>query len=76
MGFEGASVRFGWNAAGLYVSAELEDSCLISTNRADEQLHFETWDVLELFIKPADDFYYWEMYATPFGNKSTLFFPR
>ncbi|MCF7849518.1 MAG: hypothetical protein K9M45_11770, partial [Kiritimatiellales bacterium] len=73
---EGTCVRFGWSATGLYVFAEMEDSCLVSTNRADEQLHYQTGDVLELFIKPADDFYYWEMYATPFGNKSTLFFPR
>ena len=27
-------------------------------------------------MKPLHDDYYWEMYATPSGNKSTLFFPR
>jgi len=73
---EGASVRFGWDESGLYISAELEDSCLITQNRENEQLHFETGDVLELFIKPLNDSYYWEMYAIPSGNKSTLFFPH
>ena len=73
---EGATVRFAWDETGLYVAAELEDSCLIQKNRADEQLHFETGDVFELFVKPMNDSYYWEMYATPFGNKTTLFFPR
>jgi len=73
---EGGSVSFAWNKAGFYVAAELEDSLLVSENRRDEQLHYEFGDVFELFIKPANDTYYWEMYATPFGNKSTLFFPR
>jgi len=73
---EGACVRFGWNENGLLVEGEFEDSVLISTCCADEQLHYQTGDVLELFVKPTNDPYYWEMYATPFGNKSTLFFPR
>lgn len=73
---EGAEVRFAWNEQGLYVQAELEDSFIVATERRDEQLHYETGDVFELFVKPLNDDYYWEMYATPFGNKSTLFFPR
>ncbi len=73
---ERAAVRFGWSRDGLYVFAELEDSCLIQTNRADEQLHYHTGDVLELFVKPLNASYKWEMYVTPFGNKSTLFFPE
>jgi len=73
---EGATVCFGWDDSGLYVFAELVDSSLIALNREDEQLHFESGDVFELFIKPLNDTYYWEMYATPTGNKTTLFFPR
>jgi hypothetical protein len=73
---EEAVMRFAWNERGLYVHAELEDSFVVATDRRDEQLHFETGDVFELFVKPLDADYYWEMYATPFGNKTTLFFPR
>lgn len=73
---EGATVRFGWDDSGLYIFAELVDSSLIALNREDEQLHFETGDVFELFLKPLNDTYYWEMYAIPSGNKTTLFFPR
>ena len=73
---EGGQVRVSWNEAGIHVSAELEDSFIIAGNRQDEQLHYEYGDVFELFLKPRDEAYYWEMYATPRGNKSTLFFPR
>ncbi len=73
---EGAEVRFAWNRQGLHVQAVLEDSFVVAVDRRNEQLHFETGDVFELFVKPLDDDYYWEMYATPFGNRSTLFFPR
>jgi len=73
---ENGEVSFGWNETGLYVFAELEDSCIIAQNRQDEQLHYEHGDVFELFVKPRTEPYYWEMYAVPSGNKSTLFFPR
>ncbi|MEI6890605.1 MAG: hypothetical protein V5783_00405 [Pontiella sp.] len=73
---EQAMVRFAWNEEGLFVHAELEDSFVVAHDPRDEQLHFQTGDVFELFVKPLDDDYYWEMYVTPFGNKSTLFFPR
>ncbi len=73
---ERAQVRFAWNEQGLYVCADLEDSFVVAADRRDEQLHFETGDVFELFVKPRNDDYYWEMYATPHGNRSTLFFPR
>lgn len=73
---EGATVRFAWSEAGLYVHADLYDSFVVASNPHDEQLHYKTGDVFELFLKPLNEDYYWEMYATPFGNKSTLFFPR
>jgi hypothetical protein len=73
---EGASVRFGWSESGLHVFAELEDSFIVAQNTCDEQLHYEYGDVFELFVKPLAQPYKWEMYATPLGNKSTLFFPN
>jgi len=72
---EGAAVWFAWNEKGLYVGAELEDSYVMAQSREDETLHFETGDLLECFVKPTHADYYWEMYATPFANKTTLFFP-
>jgi hypothetical protein len=73
---EGGEVKMAWNEQGLYVAAQLDDSYPIAKDLHDEQLHFQTGDVFELFLKPLNDAYCWEMYVTPNGNKSTLFFPR
>ena len=72
---EGGKVRMMWDESGLYVFAELEDSVLIAQNQKDQQMHYLYGDVFELFVKPLNEPYKWEMYATPSGNKSTLFFP-
>lgn len=73
---EGGEVGLGWNADGLYLAARLVDSALIATVREDERMHFKYGDVLELFLKPRALPCYWEMYVTPAGNKSTLYFRR
>lgn len=73
---EGGTVGFSWEDSGLHIFAELVDSCVVEQNREDDQLHYEFGDVFEVFVKPLHDDYYWEMYAIPSGNKSTLFFPR
>jgi len=71
---EAAWVQFAWNSEGLYVGIRCADSFIVQQNRQDEQLHYLSGDVFELFIRPLNDSYYWENYVTPFGNKSTLFF--
>jgi hypothetical protein len=73
---EAAEVKFAWNEHGLYLAARLDDSELIANNDQDEQFHQRCGDTLELFVKPKNDSYYWEMYATPKGNKTTLFWFR
>jgi hypothetical protein len=71
---EAATVQFAWHASGLRVGIRCEDRAIHQPCRRDERLHFRTGDVVEVFIKPAHDSYYWENYVTPFGHKTTLFF--
>ena len=37
--------------------------------------HYKMGDLCELFLKPADKTWYWELYATPLGKKTTFWFP-
>lgn len=71
-----AEVKFAWNKHGLYLAARMDDADLIANNDQDQQYHQICGDVLELFVKPKSDSYYWEMYVTPRGNKTTLFWFR
>ena len=42
---------------------------------ADQQHHYTMGDTIEVFLKPADDTYYWEMYGTPNQLRTTFFYP-
>ena len=67
--------KFAWDENYFYVAAELEDSDLIAQGSEDEMHHYRYGDVFELFLKPANQSYYWELYATPAGKKSSFFWP-
>jgi len=72
---EKAQVRFAWDSEHFYLGATLEDSDVLQEDNRDQQYHYQTGDVLELFLKPVDQTYYWELYVTPNGLKTSLFFP-
>jgi hypothetical protein len=72
---EGGTVRFLWDEQNLYVGFTLIDSDVVQEDKQDQQHHYLTGDVAELFIKPAGTRHYWEFYVTPAGNRSAFFFP-
>ncbi len=64
-----------WNKDYIYVGAKLIDSDIVQENDQDEQHHYGSGDVLEVFLKPMDKPFYWEMYCTPNSRHTTMFFP-
>ncbi len=72
---EGATVRFLWDEQNLYLGLTLTDSDVVQENRQNQQHHYLTGDVAELFIKPAGTTHYWEFYVTPTANHTAFFFP-
>lgn len=73
---EGGWVKFLWDADHLYLGMYFEDRAIIATGREDHLFHFEMGDTCEIFLKPATANHYWEMYATPTGKKTCLFFAQ
>lgn len=71
---ESTECRVGWSHRGFHLLARMQDSEIVPGLDQDEALHFRHGDTLELFLKPANASCYAEMYATPLGRKSTLFF--
>lgn len=72
---EGGTVKLAWDEHYLYVAASLIDSDVVVEQDADNVHHYNTGDVLELFLKPPGKRWYWEFYGTPNSRQTTFFFP-
>ena len=69
------SIKFAWDENFIYVGAQLTDDDVVSTVNTDQTHLYKTGDVLELFLKPINDTYYWEIYGNPEKARTSLFFP-
>lgn len=68
-------VRFGIDASYFFARFDFDDEDIVAEGEADGLLHYELGDTAELFLKPTNETYYWEFYATPGGRWATLFWP-
>ena len=72
---EAGQVRLAWNEEYFYVGVKFNDSDIVAEGTTNQLHHYQLGDVCELFLKPNDKTWYWELYATPRSNKTTFFFP-
>ncbi len=59
----------------IYIGVRFENDDIRALSPKDQEFHYEYGDTLEVFIKPKNANAYFELYMTPSGNKTTLFFP-
>lgn len=62
---ERGSVQYLYDEHYLYVRAEFADSDIVNTAEKSGGHLYSCGDLLEVFIKPLDQPYYWEIYGTP-----------
>ncbi len=72
---ENGAAKLLWDENYLYVAAEFEDSDVMNEGKEDQGHLYNTGDLLEVFLKPAKENYYWEIYGTPNNKKTWFFFP-
>ncbi|MFA6177164.1 MAG: carbohydrate-binding family 9-like protein [Phycisphaerae bacterium] len=72
---EKGSVKLLWNEKYLYVGVKMEDSDVVAEGKGDQTHLYLAGDLVEVFLKPASDTYYWEIYSAPNNMKSIFFFP-
>jgi hypothetical protein len=72
---EKGEAKLAWDDEYLYVAIRYEDSDVVAEGKARNEKHFELGDLAEVFVKPAHNTLYWELYATPHSLTSTFFFP-
>ena len=72
--FNGGRCRFAYDDNYLYIAAELDDRDVYQNVMADQKYHFKFGDTFEFFIANTVNSKYWELYSTPTGHKSMLYF--
>ena len=72
---EAGKVRLLWDDKYLYAGFEFTDSDIVAEGLTDQLHHYRFGDVAELFLKPENKSWYWELYVTPSGRKTAFFFP-
>lgn len=72
---EGGQVQFAWDEKYFYLGVTFTDSDIVAEGDEDQLHHYKMGDVCELFLKPGDRTWYWELYVTPRGKKTTFWFP-
>jgi len=72
---EPGEIHLAWDESFFYVGIVFYDSDIVAEGDKDQLNHFQLGDLCELFLKPADKMWYWELYVTPRGNKSHYWFP-
>jgi len=72
---EPGTVQLAYDDDYLYAGFRFADSDVVQESGQDQQHHYATGDVAELFLKPAEATWYWELYATPNARRTAFFFP-
>ena len=72
---EKGSIQYLYDEHYLYVRAEFADSDIVNTAEKSGGHLYSCGDLLEVFIKPLDQPYYWEIYGTPNNLTSCFYFP-
>lgn len=72
---EGAAVRYLCTDTTFFVRVDLTDSDVMTIATKNQDHHYILGDVLEVFIKPKKDRYYWEIYGVPNKLYTRFYFP-
>jgi hypothetical protein len=68
---EGGTARLLWDDQYLYVAFDFVDSDVVALGKEDDLEQYQLGDVAEIFLKPTDQTWYWELHVTPAGFAST-----
>jgi len=68
-------VQFLWNEKNLYIGVMMEDGDVVAEGEEDQAHLYQMGDTIEVFLKPRDKNFYWEIYGTPNLKKTVFFYP-
>jgi hypothetical protein len=68
--------QLAWDDTHFYVAIKFHDSDIVAKGEKDEMHHYKLGDLVELFLKPEKQPWYWELYATPRSKKTSFWLPQ
>ncbi|MCM8759072.1 MAG: carbohydrate-binding family 9-like protein [Candidatus Omnitrophica bacterium] len=72
---EQGELRVAWNEKYLYIAAKLYDSDIVQECEENQKHLYSTGDTIEIFLKPENNTWYWEIYGTPNKKKTIFWYP-
>jgi hypothetical protein len=72
---EQAIAKLVWTESHVIVGVTCTDADVIAESDADQEFHYKFGDVVEVFLKPERQSWYWELYGTPKGKRTRFFYP-
>ena len=69
---EEGKIAFSVNSEYLVIRLEFQDSSIIANGDRNQMHHNELGDVCEIFLKPVNSSYYWELFITPKNKQSSF----
>jgi len=72
---EDGEARLAWDENYLYVGIKFYDSDIVQESDENQQHFYASGDLVEIFIKPENSSWYWEIYGTPNEKKTVFWFP-
>ncbi|MCX8082956.1 MAG: carbohydrate-binding family 9-like protein [bacterium] len=72
---EGGEVQVAWDEGYLYIGVKFNDSDIVQESDKDQDHHYRKGDLVEIFLKPEANTWYWEIYGTPNNKKTVFWFP-
>ena len=72
---EPGRVKVLWDEKYLYVGFDFSDQDILDQGKADQTLLYQQSDTAEVFLKPMNQTWYWEMFVTPNNHSTSIFFP-
>ena len=72
---EGGKLRLLYDDNYFYAAADLDDSDVMTDGTANQTHLYAKGDVVEVFLKPENQNYYWEIYGSPNNLTSCFYFP-
>ncbi len=72
--FQTAAIKFAYDKDYFYIGGKVIDEDIIQMDTVNQLKSYNNGDTFEIFLKPQNKPYYWEIYITPQNTLSSFFY--